>query len=180
MLPKFSLRKAAPMLHRLPNYALWRTTVACALALTLHGAVAQAPDKPRSATLGTGKGKTSGPLLTRAELRECLNLQPRLRVAAQELVAAQAALDKEKADLAQRKTALAEELAALDRTSAPAVDAYNASVLEHERNVDAYNAKTPAFNAKAAGLQEQRAAFAKGCENRDFDERDELAIRKGQ
>ncbi len=168
------------MPHRPSIYALWRTTVACALALVLQGAVAQTPDKSRSATLGTVKGKTSGPLLTRAELRDCLNLQPRLRAAAQELVTAQAALDKEKSDLAQRKAALADELAALDRTSAPAVDAYNASVLEHERNVDAYNAKTPAFNAKAAGLQEQRAAFAKGCENRDFDEKDELAIRKGQ
>lgn len=180
MLPKFLLRKVSPMLHCPLSAALWRTTVACALALTLQGVGAQAPDKPRSATLGTGKGKSNGPLLTRAELRECLNLQTRQRGAAQELVVAQAALDKEKADLAQRKALLADELAALDRTSAAAVDAYNASVLEHERNVDAYNGKTPAFNAKAAGLQEQRAAFAKGCENRDFDEKDELAIRKGQ
>ncbi|MEQ1805555.1 MAG: hypothetical protein ABL900_09275 [Burkholderiaceae bacterium] len=169
------------MLHRPPIYALWRISLGCALALAFQGSVAQALDKPRGASLGTGtgKGKTNGPLLTRAELRECLNLQTRMRGAAHELVAAQAALDKEKADLAQRKAALADELTTLDRTSAAVVDAYNASVLEHERNVDAYNGKTPAFNAKAAGLQEQRATFAKGCENRDFDEKDELAIRKG-
>lgn len=160
--------------------SLWRVAAACALALTLPGAGAQAPDKPRTATFGTGKGKANGPLLTRAELRECLNLQIRLRGVAEELVAAQAALDKEKSELAQRKATLADGLATLDRTSAPAVDAYNASVLEHEKGVDAYNAKTPAFNAKAAGLQEQRGAFAKGCENRDFDEKDEIAIRKGQ
>ncbi len=168
------------MAHRSLSIAVWRTVVACALALTLQGTAAQAPDKSRSANFGSGKGKTNGPLLTRAELRECLNLQMRLRGAAEELGAAQAALDKEKSELAQRKALLAEELAALDRTSAAAVDAYNASVLEHERGVDAYNGKTPAFNAKAAGLQEQRAAFSKGCENRDFDEKDEIAIRKGQ
>jgi hypothetical protein len=168
------------MPHRSLSLAVWRATVAGALALALQGTAAQAPDKPRSPSLGSGKGKTNGPLLTRAQLRECLNLQMRLRGAAEELGAAQAALDKEKSELAQRKALLAEELGALDRTSAAAVDAYNTSVLEHERAVDAYNGKTPEFNAKAAGLQEQRATFAKGCENRDFDEKDEIAIRKGQ
>lgn len=168
------------MTYSYPLASLWRATAACALALTFQGAGAQAPDKPRAATLGTGKAKANGPLLTRAELRECLNLQTRLRGIAEELVATQAALDKEKSELAQRKATLAEGLATLDRTSAPAVGAYNASVLEHEKGIDAYNEKTPAFNARAAGLQEQRGAFAKGCENRDFDEKDEIAIRKGQ
>ncbi len=167
------------MSHCFKPLGLPRGLLACALALALQMAAAQAPDKPRS-TLGTGKGKASGPLLTRAELRECLSLQVRVRASAEELAAAQAALDKEKAEIVQRSAALKEELAALDRTSAPAVDAYNASVLEHEQRVDAYNAKTPAFNGKAAALQEQRAGFAKGCENRDFDEKDEIAIRKGQ
>lgn len=156
-----------------------QAAIACALALSMLHAVAQAPDKPRTGTLRLGKGQSKGPLLTRAELRECLSLQSRLRGLTEEIVAAQSALDKEKSEVAQSGAELKEALAALDRTSAPAVDAHNASVLEHEKRVDAYNAKTPAFNAAAAALQEQRAAFGKGCENRDFDEKDEIAIRKG-
>ena len=166
------------MLHR--RKLVFASCVALLLALAALHADAQAPDKPRTGTLGAGKGKPHGPLLTRAELRECLNLQVRLRGAADDVVAMQAALDKEKSEVAQRGAALKEELAALDRTSAPAVDAYNESVREHEKRVDAYNAKTPAFNAKVVAMQEQRAAFSKGCENRDFDEKDEIAIRKGQ
>ncbi len=168
------------MLHHLRPVFL-----SCAALVLAHAAPradAQAPDKPRTGTLGAGKGKgkAQGPLLTRAELRECLNLQVRLRSSTEDVVAAQAALDKEKTEVAQRGAALKEELAALDRTSAPAVDAYNESVREHEKRVDAYNAKTPVFNAQVGAMQEQRAAFSKGCENRDFDEKDEIAIRKGQ
>ena len=159
--------------------ARYQAAIACALALLVLHAVAQAPDKPRTGTLRLGKGKSSGPLLTRAELRECLGLQARLRAFSEEVVAAQTALDKDKAELAQRSAALKEELAALDRTSADAVSAYNASVLEHELRIDTYNARTPAFNAKVGALQEQGAAFGRGCENRDFDEKDEIAIRKG-
>jgi hypothetical protein len=164
--------------------------VAVSLVLVAQGAVAQATDQRRTGTLNLGKAtgtatapgpnKAQGPLLTRAELRECLNLQPRLRSLSDEVVAAQAALDKQKAELVEHGAALKEQLAALDRTSAEAVDAYNKRVQEHEQRVDAYNAQTPVFNAKVEHLQAQRSAFAKGCENRDFDEKDEIAIRKGQ
>jgi hypothetical protein len=182
MMCEFFASEAAPMHHRINPLALRRASVGFALAAILAGSFAQTADKPRTASFGTGlgKGKASGPLLTRSELRECMSLQARTRATAEELAAAQAALDREKSELAARSAALKEELTALDRTSAQAVDTYNASVQEHEKRVDAYNAKTPAFNANALALQEHRAAFSKGCENRDFDEKDEIAIRKGQ
>ena len=167
---------------------LLRAAVAASLVLIVNGAAAQATDQRRTGTLNLGKGtgtaaspsKAHGPLLTRAELRECLNQQPRLRTLSDEVVAAQAALDKQKMELVQQGAALKEQLEALDRTSAEAVDGYNKRVQEHEQRVDAYNAQTPVFNAKVEHLQAQRTAFAKGCENRDFDEKDEIAIRKGQ
>lgn len=127
-----------------------------------------------------GKGKPNGPLLSRAELRECLATQERVRVLGEGVVAAQAAMDKEKAEIAQASAALAEQLAALDRTSAEAVDGYNAKVQTHDRRIDAYNTQTPVFNGKIETLQGARKQFAKACENRDFDEKDEIAIRKGQ
>ncbi len=155
---------------------LRRTTLMACLALAAFDT--PAADKPRSASFG--KGKANGPLLTRAELRECLALQERVRLLGEGVVTTQATLDKEKADIAQNGKALGEQLATLDRTSADAVNAYNASVQEHDKRIDAYNALTPTFNAKVEALQSGRAQFLKGCENRDFDEKDEIAIRKGQ
>jgi hypothetical protein len=155
---------------------LRRTTLVACLALAAFDT--PAADKPRSASFG--KGKANGPLLTRAELRECLALQERVRLLGEGVVTTQATLDKEKADIAQNGKALGEQLATLDRTSADAVNAYNASVQEHDKRIDAYNALTPTFNAKVEALQAGRAQFLRGCENRDFDEKDEIAIRKGQ
>ncbi len=152
------------------------STLAACLVLAAFDAAAA--DKPRSA--GFGKGKANGPLLTRAELRDCLALQARVRLLGEGVVTTQAALDKEKVDIAQNGKALGEQLAALDRTSADAVNAYNASVQEHDKRIDAYNTLTPTFNAKVEALQTGRAQFLKSCENRDFDEKDEIAVRKGQ
>lgn len=166
------------MPKNLKPVALWPWAFATALVLAPYGAFAQSGDKPRTASFG--KGKTNGPLLTRAELRECLKLQPSLRALSDDVVAMQAALEKEKAEISRFGATLQDELATLDRTDAQALDAYNKRAAEYGQRVDGYNALTPAFNAKVESLQAQRAAFAKGCENRDFDERDEIAIRKGQ
>jgi hypothetical protein len=149
-----------------------------ALVLSVSGSSTWAADTTRNGSFG--KGKAHGPLLTRAELRECLKVQERVKSLGEETTSTQAALDKEKAVVAEESKVLAERLAALDRTSSEAVNAYNADAQAHDKRIDAYNAQTPGFNAKVEALQGARAQFAKSCENRDFDEKDELAIRKGQ
>jgi hypothetical protein len=153
-----------------------RRVVCLLLVLALTSALAAEPARTGS----FGKGKPGGALLTRAELRECLAVQERVRTLTAETIAAQAALDKEKAEIAQRGEQLKDKLAALDRTSAEAVDDYNAQAQAHAQRIDAYNARTPGYNAKVEALQGVRATFAKSCENRDFDEKDEIAIRKGR
>ena len=157
--------------------ARWHSAVATALLLAACGAFAQSADKPRTGSFG--KGKSNGPLLTRTELRECLKLQPRLRALTDEVIAEQSALDKQKGENSRFVATLNDDLATLDRTDAQALDAYNRRVLEHGQRVDDYNAAARGFNTRAEDLQAQRAVFAKNCENRDFDERDEIAIRKG-
>lgn len=147
-----------------------------ALGLIHLGAVAA--DPPRAGSFG--KGKSNRPLLTRAELRDCLTTQDRMRQLGERIIADQAVLDKEKTAINQSGAALAERLAALDRTSAEAVNTYNADAQAHDQRVNAYNASTPAFNAQVDALKDARAKFAGACENRDFDEKDEIAIRKGQ
>lgn len=127
-----------------------------------------------------GKGKAGGPLLSRAELRDCMARQDQVRGLGTETVAMQAALDQEKAAIAALGAGLKEKMAALDRTNAEAVDAYNLQALDFDKRVDGYNSRTPAFNAKADALKNERDAFAKACENRRFDEKDEIAIKSGK
>lgn len=154
------------------------TTASFALALGLANLAAAAAEPARAGSFG--KGKSNRPLLTRAELRDCLATQDRVRQIGERVVADQAALDKEKTSIKQDGAALAERLAALDRTSTEAVNAYNADAQAHDQRVNAYNASTPAFNAQVDALKDARARFTGACENRDFDEKDEIALRKGQ
>ena len=124
------------------------------------------------------KGK--GPLLTRAELRECMAQPPRLKVEADEIAKQLAARDADKADIEREGEALKQELATVDRTSAEAVAAYNAKAQARDARVDAYNAGNAAHNSRVEALQAKRAAYATACENRRFDEKDEIAIKAGK
>lgn len=156
-----------------PRFRHLLAALACAAL-----ASAQAADPPKAGN--TVKGKGSGPLLTRAELRDCMARQERVRSLTDEVLKQRDSLEKEQTEVTALRDKLKEQSAALDRTSAEAVDAYNRQVQEFDKRADAYNAATPAFNAKAETLQTEREGLAKACENRRFDELDEIAIKKGK
>jgi len=158
---------------RMTSLKTLSAAAACAVLFS-----AQAADPPKVGSFGKGKG--GGPLLTRAELRDCMARQDRVRTQGEEVLRLVEAMDKEKAEITSLGSSLKEKLAALDRTDAAAVDAYNLQAQDFDKRVGAYNAGTPAFNAKADALKSEREAYAKACENRRFDERDEIAIKKGQ
>ena len=156
-------------------------TFSCALFFACLGASAVSAQAAEPAKEGSfGKAKAGALLLTRAELRDCMVRQERVRTHTSDAVTAQAELDKEKAEVARLGAALKEQLATLDRTSPEAVTGYNEQVQAFDKRVDAYNAGTPAFNAKVEAMKTEREAFAKGCENRRFDEKDETAIKSGK
>ena len=145
-------------------------------AVLLMGSAALAADKPAS----FGKGKAAGPLLTRAALRECLAQATRVRSLSEDIAKTQTAMNDEQAEIARLDAVHKDKLAALDRTSAESVNAYNAEGQALDQRIDAYNARTPAFNAQVAALQTEREAFAKNCDNRNYDENDETAIKNGK
>ncbi|KNZ30944.1 MAG: hypothetical protein AD742_19975 [Methylibium sp. NZG] len=165
----------------MPHPLLSRIALLFASALTLSTSMlpAHAADPPRQGSFGV-KSKAGGPLLSRAELRECMARDERVRTQAAATVKLQAQLDQEKAEVTRLGATLKAQMEALDRTNAEAVNAYNEQAQAFDKRVDAYNAGTPAFNAKVETLQREREAFAKGCENRRFDEKDEIAIRNGK
>ena len=148
--------------------------------LVLVGAAAPSfgADKVKEASFGKGKG--SGPLLTRAQLRDCMAQQDRTQAAASDNAKHRAELDREKADITAEGAALKDQLAALDRSSQEAVDQYNEKAAARDKRIDAFEARANEFNQKVEALQTQRTAFAAACENRRYDEADEIAIRKGK
>ena len=157
------------------NTLLKSIVLACTCAVL---ASAHAADPPKEGSFG--KSKAGGPLLSRAELRDCMARQARVRAQSDETVKLQAELDRERAEVTALGSALKEQLAALDRTSADAVAAYNLQAQAVDKRAGDYNALTPAFNAKLEALKSERDVFAKACENRRFDEKDEIAIKNGK
>ena len=151
-------------------------------ALALLQPVAAQAQKPKELVKESsfGKGKATGPLLTRAQLRECVAQQERIRVMTEEAVALQTQFNAEKADLARQGVVLKEELAVLDRTNVQAVEQYNAKAASRDKAIDAFEAGTDAYNKRVKRLTMEREIFVSGCENRRYDEKDEIAIQQGK
>ena len=126
------------------------------------------------------KAKAGVPLMTRDELRDCMALAQRNRVQGEEILALPAQFELEKAELRRHGTMLTEELAGLDRTSEERVDQYNAKAAARDKLIEAFEARVSAYNLRAQQLQTDRAAYAGACENRRFDEKDEIAIKNGK
>lgn len=157
---------------------LTATAATAALAADPPKPAAKAASAPKAAARPAAPAKT--PVMTRDELRDCMARQERVRTQTDATVQAKADLDAQKAEIARQEQAVKDELPTLDRTSAEAVNAYNAKVQVRDKLIDDYNGRSPAFNAGVESLQNERAAYAKACENRRFDEADETAIKKGQ
>jgi hypothetical protein len=158
---------------------LFHPFVILALGALLLGAAGPAAAQVKEGQFGA-KGQASGALLTREQLRACMAQQARIRHAGDDIARDRAAMDIEKAALVTSGADLRDKLAALDRSSQEAVDAYNAEAAERDKRIDEFEPRLAAFNVRAEALGAERAAFAKACENRRFDERDEIAIRKGK
>ena len=106
-------------------------------------------------------------------------LQASNRQVAQDARQAQARLTAEQDELKQLGEVLQADLSTLDRTSADAVTAYNARVADRSRRVAELQGAVAGFNQLAGTHEEGRLRYARDCENRKFDERDEKAILGG-
>ena len=149
-----------------------------ALASLAMATSAVAADKAREAP---ARAKAPAPLLlTPAQLRECLDRQQRLRASSDQSVKDQADLKASKAEIDRLGVVLKEQLETLDRTSADAVAAYNDQVDARDKLIDSYQENVPAFNTKVEALKAEQASYAKACENRRYDEADEISSPKGK
>ncbi len=142
-----------------------RFLIACLLAMP----AAYAADKASKAA--SGPASRTG-LLTPAELRDCKAQEARVLTLTDEAKTEKAGIEGEKAEIGRLGTSLAEEVATLDKTSAEAVDAYNAKVEARDKRIDAYQSRVAAFNLKAEAANTSRDDYAKACDQRRYDERD--------
>jgi len=162
-----------------PRHALRAASLAmCALALFASQA-ASAADAPKKAG-ATASTRPGGPLLSRDELRACMDTKARLHQQREEAVKLQPQLDAEKADILREGDELKERLAALDRTNVELIEKYVQSSVEHDKRIDAFQSRNAAFNTKVDALTSETEAYKKSCENRRFDEKDERAIKQGK
>ena len=149
-----------------------------AFAVLVPATWAQAPAPRKQGSFGSGK--PGGPLLTRDELRACFALQDRIRTESDAAARERDALEQEKAEVVRQGDALKERLATLDRSSQEAVDQYNADARARDQRIDALEARLTPFNQKAVALAADRATWGRSCENRRYDEIDEIQIQRGK
>jgi hypothetical protein len=171
------------MMRACPNPTLpaMRLPVVLSLALTatsLVGEASAAGDKLRLGIFGNGKG--TGPLLTRAELRECLTLQERVRSGSEVAVRDRDQLEQEKSALMRDREDIKAALERLDLANAEAVEQHKARAKAHDLAIQDFSARSDAFNGRIGSLESDRAGFKQRCDNRRFDLVDEEAIRKGK
>ena len=145
------------------------------LAAGAHGA---GDNKLKVGTFGPGKA--SGPLLSKAELRDCLERAERVRTRNEALPPQRERIERDKAELIRQGDELKAQLETLDRTSVEAIEAYRAKAQARDAAIDELEKRTGAFNGEVEALAGDRRGFAQRCENRRFDQDDEAAIRAGK
>jgi hypothetical protein len=118
------------------------------------------------------KSSGSAPILTPAQLKDCVNQKAKLRAMVDNALKDKASVDADQAEIERLGTELGGQVATLDRTSAEAVTAYNDKVLARNKMIESHEAKIAAYNSEAEAVQAGRSTYAKSCENRRYDERD--------
>lgn len=147
-------------------------------ALLLPLAAGAIDGKLKIGVFGSGKG--SGPLLTRAELRECLALNQAIRGRNEAMIKERDQIEKDKADQLREAEEMKAALDALDRSDPVAVEAIKARGVARDKALDELDAKIQAFNERVETLKGQRTRFAEHCDDRRFDQDDAAAIRAGK
>lgn len=145
-------------------------------------AQAKPPSKPaaKAAEGSLGKGTASGPLLTKEQLRQCINEQARQKEEGAALVQAQGDLAKTRAEMDRLGAELNADLATLDRTSEAAVTAYNQKVRDRAKLAEAYQAGGRTFNERVDKFDAAKQAYAKDCADRRYLDEDFDAIQAGK
>jgi chromosome segregation ATPase len=139
---------------------------------------AYAADLPPMKATTKQPSKTKSKPMTRDQLRSCMDQQDRLMVMREKVLKEQTSLDQQRAEVKSMDAELERKRAALD----PADDSGKQALQDEEtrRNQigETYNARLPVLKEQGATLDKERQRWVERCADKDFDELDELAIKR--
>ena len=158
-----------------PDPGRLRTTMLCA-ALLAVASTAAAPALAADAAPSKPAAQPQGKVMTRDELRVCLDERDQIQAQRARIQTENAALAQQRTDFSQREADLTQRRTAQDPADAAAVQALLADIAEHDKRVDDFNARLKALRENNQALETQRAAYVQRCETRPYDERDEAVI----
>ena len=153
---------------------------ALAALLLIQPAVAQekAPAKPPAKGTAPAESKAKADLMTRDELRACMNEQDGLQATRTKIDQEQGALDRQKGQVQAMDAALQKKVAALDPADEAGRKALEDEATKRDDAADAYNARLAGLREQVARFDTSRQAWVERCTKRNFDEMDEAAIKK--
>jgi SMC interacting uncharacterized protein involved in chromosome segregation len=156
----------------------WVPLAASAFAVLLlaQPAVAQDASKKAAAKASTPKAKPN--VMTRDELRTCMNEQDRLKEARTLVEQEQTALDQQRDQVKAMDAELKKKIAAFDPAVEGAKKALEEEAAKFDDAADAYNSRLKALREKSQAHNTEQQAWVEKCANRNFDEMDEAAIKK--
>lgn len=152
--------------------------LALLLGLGLHSPDAHSRRGVRIRSSGLRRGTShAGPVMSRDELRRCVQQESTLNVDGE-------SLDRDEAELAEKQRAidsieqtLERRKVSLDRSSQDAIDSYNGLVARHRRLVRAYNESIAPYNKRVAAYQDAQNSFNATCAGKVYYEDDMQAVR---
>lgn len=136
-------------------------------AILFAGAQAQA---------GAASAEPGASPLSRAELRQCLQMHAALEDDKDALARGRAQQDASIRSLDAEESRLQTARAKLDRSNRKAAKAFDGQVEAHRERVAAHNQTLPAFNAQAAAYEASEARYQARCAGRPYREADRAAV----
>lgn len=138
---------------------------------------ASAADPPPKKAPAKQQGKSKPKPMSREQLRSCMDQQDRLMVMRENVLKEQTSLDQQRAEVKSMDAELERKRAALDPADAVAKQSLQDEETRRNQLGDTYNARLPILKEQGATLDKERQSWVERCADKDFDERDELAIK---
>jgi len=133
---------------------------------------ADAPPKTPAAKPAKGKAN----VMTRDELRACMDERDRLQEIRNQVQRENTALNTQQADIRKLDAEIDQKRVGLDPADAAGQQVLVADVARRDEQVTAFNAQLRSLNEQNRSLEERRTAWFAKCDGRNFDELDEAAI----
>ena len=154
-----------------------RAALLAVFLLTSAGAsnrtlAADAP--PKQAAPKPTKGKAN--VMTRDELRACMDERDRLQEVRNQVQRENTALNTQQADINKLDAEISQKRAGLDPADAAGQQVLATDAARRDEQVAAFNTQLRSLNEQNRSLEERRTAWLAKCDGRNFDEKDEAAI----